>query len=363
MRIALVGTRGVPARYGGFETAVEEVGQRLAASGHEVTVYCRNSRQRLTEYKGMHLINLPALRRKSLETLSHTVLSVLHVLCRRRTDVVFLFNAANAPVIPLLRLGRVPVAVHVDGLEWQRAKWAGLGRTYYRWAERRSARWANAVIADASGIADHVRAEHGVESVLLTYGAPLLPPVSDRIAELGLTYRGFHLVVARLEPENHVQVILEGFLSSTAKLPLVVVGTSPYPSPAVESLIAQMRASDRVHHLGALWDQELLNHLYVGALTYLHGHSVGGTNPSLLRAMGAGSPVLAFDVIFNREVCAGRGSFFSTPTDVADLVVMAENDVEGMAARGRQGRDHVAAAYRWDDVAAGYADLAEILYA
>ena len=138
LRIAMIGTRGVPAAYGGFETAVEEIGSRLAARGHEVTVYCRRAADASRrEYAGMHLVHLPALKLKTAETLSHTAFSVAHAIAQRpRPDVAFVFNAANAPFVTLLRARGIPAAVHVDGLEWQREKWGGAGRAYYRWAEQ-----------------------------------------------------------------------------------------------------------------------------------------------------------------------------------------------------------------------------------
>src|SRR4051794_23018357 len=147
----MIGTRGVPARYGGFETAVEEIGQRLARRGHDVTVYCRGAIDKQPEYLGMRLVHLPAVRHKIAETLSHTSLSVLH---RRslRADVALLFNAANAPLLPVLHAAKVPTAVHVDGLEWKRSKWRGAGRRYYLANERLAVRWGDALIADAQGI-------------------------------------------------------------------------------------------------------------------------------------------------------------------------------------------------------------------
>jgi len=151
MKIAMIGTRGVPARYGGFETAVEEVGRRLAERGHEVVVYCRGD-DRSPEYLGMRRVRLPALRSRTAETLSHTALSVLHLL-RRRADVALVFNAANAPLLPMVRMARIPVAVHVDGLEWQRGKWGRWGRRYYLMGERCAVRWADELIADAGGVA------------------------------------------------------------------------------------------------------------------------------------------------------------------------------------------------------------------
>ncbi|MBM7807380.1 glycosyltransferase involved in cell wall biosynthesis [Geodermatophilus bullaregiensis] len=363
MSIAMVGTRGVPARYGGFETAVEEVGRRLADRGHRVVVYCRTppggDAGRPEEHLGMELVHLPAARRRSLETLSHTALSVRH-LVTHRTDAAIVFNAANAPLLPALRAARIPVATHVDGLEWKRAKWGGAGRRYYRVAEALAVRWSDVLIADAEGIAEYYREAFAAPTTLLTYGAPLIAPGSHRLAELGLEPGGYHLVVARFEPENHVDVVVEGYTASEATTPLVVVGSAPYADEYTRRVHAL--ADSRVRFLGGLWDQELLDQLYANCCTYLHGHSVGGTNPSLLRAIGAGAAVTAFDVDFNREVVRDAGRYFRTPRDVARELAAVEADAEGTRRAGRRARI-LAARYDWDDVADGYEELARRLVA
>lgn len=363
LSIALVGTRGVPARYGGFETAVEQVGTRLSERGHRVRVYCRTGNSEVGRtFAGMELVTLPALRRRSLETVSHTGLSVAHLLVHR-VDAVFVFNAANSPWLPALRAARMPVATHVDGLEWKRAKWGTTGRRYYRAAETAAVRLSDALIADAEGIQDYYARQYGVPSTLLTYGAPVLTdPPATKLGPLGLRSRGFHLVVARFEPENHVDVVVEGYVASGAREPLVVVGSAPY-ADAYTARIRQLAGDDpRVRFLGGVWDQELLDQLYAHALTYLHGHSVGGTNPSLLRAIGAAAPTTAFDVVFNRDVLGPDGLYFDGPADVAASVERAERDVDGEVARGKrlQGR---AADYDWDRVADGYERLAYELVA
>ena len=357
MRVALVGTRGIPARYGGFETCVEEVGRRLADRGHDVVVYCRTvpgaPEPPASTYLGMRAVHLPAARKRSLETLSHSALSVGHLLAHR-VDAAVVFNAANSPLLPVLRAARIPVATHVDGLEWKRAKWGGTGRRYYRAAECLAVRWSDALIADAQGIADYYRAEFDAGTELIAYGAPLLDVGSDRLAELGLVTRGYHLVVARFEPENHVHLIVEGYAASAASLPLVVVGSAPY----ADEYTAQVHAlgDERVRFLGGVYDQDLLDQLYANAATYLHGHSVGGTNPSLLRALGAGAATIAFDVPFNREVLEDTGTYFGNPADVAARVEAAEADVEVTRRRGRAARER-AAHYDWDDVADRYEAL------
>jgi glycosyltransferase involved in cell wall biosynthesis len=362
LRIAMMGTRGVPARYGGFETAIEEIGRRLVERGHRVTVYCRRPPEAEPlpdEYLGMALRTLPALRSKSMETLSHSALSAGDAVLRGDEDVVFLFNAANSPFVPLLRLRRLPVAVHVDGLEWRRSKWTGLGKRYYRAAESLSVKWADALIADAHGIAEYYREEFGASCEEIAYGAPILSELpGDRLARLGLSSGEFHLVVARFEPENHVELIVRGFRSSSARRPLVVVGGAPYSDDYSEAVRAAAGDDERIQLVGPVWDQDELDQLYSHALHYLHGHSVGGTNPSLLRAMGAGAAVSAFDVGFNREVLGEGPRFFADAAQVAQCVDAAEADVSECGRLGEALRDRARERYRWDEVTAAYADLA-----
>ena len=357
MKIALVGTRGAPGRYGGFETAVDEVGRRLVTGGHDVVVYCRNPRQSITSHQGMRLVNLPAWRHKHFETLSHTALSAGHLLAHR-VDVAVVFNAANAPFIPIIKAARIPVALHVDGLEWRRAKWGPVGKRYYKANERIGVWLADALIADAVGIQDYYRERYRAESVFIPYGAPILRDLpSDRLSELALTARGYHLVVARLEPENNVHIAVAGFSESAAGLPLVVVGGVRYPGEYVRALQAAAARDERVRMVGSVYDDQLLDQLYAHSASYLHGHSVGGTNPSLLRAMGAAAPVLAFDVNFNREVLGGTGRFWTSSRDVAAAVEVLEADPTAAREMGIAGQTRAEQQYVWGDVADRYEAL------
>lgn len=359
LRIALIGTRGIPAAYGGFETAVEEVGRRLVERGHRVLVYGRDAGTTGDEYLGMRRVTLPAVRQKALETLSHTALSTLHAVTKARPDAAFVFNAANSPFLPLLRARRIPVALHMDGLEWRRSKWGPRGKAYYRSAEAFGVRTADAIIADAPGIADYYTHQFSVPSELIRYGAPLLDEAPmDGIRALGLEPGGYHLVVARFEPENHIREIVEGYAASTASKPLLVVGSAPYAAEYTAAIDRIAAADDRIRLLGAVYDQEVLDALYHHAFTYLHGHSVGGTNPSLLRAMGAGTAVIAFDVVFNREVLDEHGWYFSDPAAVASAVEAAEADAIAVDAVGAELRERAARDFSWDDVAGEYEALA-----
>lgn len=365
LRIAMIGTHGVPAAFGGFETAVEEVGQRLVDRGHAVTVYCRSPAPGNippgTVYLGMRLVHLPALRPRALANLSHTAFSVAHVVTRARPDAAFVFHPTNAVFVPFLRRCGIPTTVHVDGLEWQRDTWRGAPRLYYRWAEQLSARSADALIADAQGIVDYYQAEFSIPTELIGYGARLLhDPPATRLAELGLGPNGYHLVVARFEPENHVDLLIDGYRQSSARLPLVVVGSAPN-SGAHARRISVLAGDPRVRLLGDLWDQDQLDQLYAHALSYLHGHSVGGTNPSLLRAMGARTAAIAWDVRFNREVLGVHGAYFRDARTLAALIEDAELNPHHTQEVSQALQRRASSLYNWGHVTDGYEDLAQRL--
>ena len=366
LRLAMIGTRGVPAAYGGFETAIEEIGRRLAARGHDVLVYSRGSDEKVTEHLGMRVVHLPALPIKQAETLSHTGLSIAHAVTRRAPDVAFVFNAANSPLVPLLRARRIPIALHMDGLEWRRSKWGPRGRAYYRWAEEFGVRTADALIADAPGIADYYDEEFGVRTELLRYGAPILrdgDTSADAVRAFDVEPGEYHLVVARFEPENHVLEIVQGYAACRAELPLVVVGSAPYAAEYTERIRAAAGSDPRIRLVGGVFDQDALDALYANARTYLHGHSVGGTNPSLLRAMGAGTAVIAYDVGFNRETLDELGWFFADAEGVAEAVIEAEADPAQVDRHAEAVRERAARDFRWDDVAEAYEALARRLAA
>ena len=364
MKIALLGTRGAPARYSGFETAVEEVGAGLVARGHEVTVYCRGgSGGDAPTYRGMTRVVLPALHRRALETLSHTGLSAIHTMAHR-PDVAFVFNAANAPFVAALGRARIPTALHIDGHDSRRAKWSAAGQRYYSWATRYGSRVAARVVVDSLAIRDELEAAHGIRADFIPYGARESTLTADQVerqlATIGLAPDGYHLVVARFEPENHVVEIIEGYTASRAALPLVVVGFQRYPGAYAARIATSAAADERVRLLGAVWDQDLLDSLYRGAVSYLHGHSVGGTNPSLLRAMAQRTPVVALDCPYNRETTGGHALWMQDPRrDLPEFVEKLEAESDPW--RVDSAYERVATMYRWEDVVDDYHQLASTL--
>jgi glycosyltransferase involved in cell wall biosynthesis len=287
----------------------------------------------------------------------------VHAVVADRPDAVLLLNAGNAPMLQPLALARIPTAIHLDGLESRREKWRGMGARYYRWAERAAVRWGREVIADAEAIADHVRAEYGRDCVVIPYGAEVIDPGSGRLGEVGVDPGGYHLVVARFEPENHVLEAVDGFRRSAARSPLLLVGSAPYSQWYVDAVHGAAQADPRIRFLGSIYDKDLLDQLYANAATYLHGHSVGGTNPSLLRAMGAGAPVLAYDVEFNREVTDGQALFWADAAQLTALLDDLPGRTAELAAFAAAGRARVATVYQWDAVTDRYEDLIHRLVA
>lgn len=365
MHVAILGTRGVPAQYGGFETAAEEIGARLVSLGQDVTVYARNPQQTLERFRGMRVVNLPAIQHRITETLSHTALSSVHAIIRDRPDVAVVMNSGNAPTIPTLIRAGIPTVVHMDGLESRREKWRGMGARYYRWAERKAVKWANRVIADSREIQKIIEREYACQAEFIPYGAEVISPGADRLAEMSLVRRDYHLVVARFEPENHVLEAVQAYRISEETRPLVVVGSSPYSHWYTQKVDDAADGDARIRLVGGVYEQDLLDQLYANCRTYIHGHSVGGTNPSLLRAMGAGAPVMAFDCVFNREVLDNQGLFWSSMevlTDYFDEIAHSESgdDLDRQLVEFSQmGRARITRDYSWDAVARDYERILE----
>jgi glycosyltransferase involved in cell wall biosynthesis len=362
MRVALVGTRGIPARYGGFETFAEELSARLAAAGHAVTVYTRSHTAvpGVTVHRGVAVRRLPALRLKVLETISHTFLSSLDV-GRRAFDVVLLCNAANAPLIPLLHARGLPVALNVDGIERKRRKWGPVGRTYYRLCEWLSARWADALVTDARVIQVYYRRAWRRASVMIPYGCDLPAPEGNQsLRRFGLSDGGYFLYVSRFEPENNPDRVIAAYREVPGDVPLVMVGGAPYARALSRRLRDLAAADPRVVLTGPVYGEgyrELLFH----AGAYIHATEIGGTHPALVEAMGAGRVVFFLDNLPNREVVGNAGVpfGFGGGRTLVEVLSAYVGEPGAMAHLGAAARERALTRYRWDDVAAAYERLLE----
>jgi len=360
VKLAIIGTRGVPANYGGFETFAEELGWRLAERGHDVTVYGRRGfiDPRLGEYRGMHLVVLPSLRSKHLETVSNTFVATLHA-SRRGFDAALVCNAANAPYVRILQMAGIPVTLNVDGLERKRRKWGLAGRTYYRICERLSARLPDALVTDAEVIRRYYRRAYGATSQMIPYGGDLEPPTgSDVLEKLGLETNQYVLYVSRFEPENNPDRVVEAYRSVDGRRPLAMVGGAPYAAGLTRRV--QDLADDRVVLPGPVYGDGYRQLLF-NCRVYIHATEVGGTHPALVEAMGAGRPVVYYDTPENREVSGDAGAPFRFEGDrsLDRILERILDDEHELASMGRRSRERVEGRYLWSDVADAYEELLE----
>jgi glycosyltransferase involved in cell wall biosynthesis len=353
MRIALLGTRGIPANYGGFETFAEELATRLAARGHDVAVYCRERHP--SPWRGVRLVYLPTIRHKYFDTLFHTFLSTLHLLAHR-VDAALYCNGANALFTIAPRVMGIPVALNVDGIERRRKKWNVLARLWFFASERISTLFPNKMVSDARVIERYYLTRYGKPSVFIPYGADMRREESDgALRELGLERSEYFLYVSRFEPENHALQVRCAFEKVATPMKLALVGTAPH----AHAYVAEVRATSdpRIVIPGGIYGlgyRELGSHCFA----YVHATEVGGTHPALIEAMGRGALVIYRNTPENAEVCADAGLPFKDEETLASRMreALAMPEAERERYR-RRAAERVASLYRWDDVTDRYETL------
>jgi glycosyltransferase involved in cell wall biosynthesis len=353
MRIALLGTRGIPANYGGFETFAEELSIRLVERGHEVTVYCR---QRHPEpvWRGVRLQYLPTIRHKYFDTIAHTAISTLHLLFHR-CDTALFCNGANAIFTLWPRLVRIPVALNVDGIERKRKKWNRLARAWYQASEWLSKFCPTVVVTDALTIQDYYRERYNKESVFIPYGAEIgKVETADALVRLGLEPGCYFLYVSRLEPENHPLEVREAFEKVVTRMKLALIGDAPYAHDYIRRV--RDTSDPRIVMPGAIYGtgyHELGSHCFA----YIHATEVGGTHPALIEAMGRGALVLYRNTPENAEVAGDTGIPFEPDELVSKLrAVLAMSEAERDRLRAAA-LARARARYSWEAVTDEYETL------
>jgi glycosyltransferase involved in cell wall biosynthesis len=364
VKVAILGTRGIPASYSGFETAAEQLASRLSARGHEVVVYCRPHvvDRSLKSYRGARLVHLPTIRNKYLDTFTHTLLSAVHTARRERPDVALFFIAGNSPLCLITRAAGIPTVINVDGLDSDRSKWPGPAKAYLRLAERGAPRWADHALTDSHVVADVFERRYGERIGVVPYGVeePAPEPDSGLLERLGLEPRRYVLFVGRLEPENNPHVLVEAFARIPAHrardMKLVVVGGAPYADDYIRQV---RRAGDpRVVFPGYVFGRgywELQRNAYV----FCAPTEVGGTHPVILEALAAGNCVLVNDHAPNVETVGDAGLTFSGREGVPALTRELERlfDDPGLVAAYRARARQRARRYSWDAVTDQYEAL------
>jgi glycosyltransferase involved in cell wall biosynthesis len=358
MRIAILGTRGIPASYGGFETFAEHLATRLVARGHEVTVYCRAHyvSPRQMEYHGVRLKVLPTIRHKYFDTVVHTFLSAIHA-ASRRFDAALICNAANAPFSTVLRLTGTPVAINVDGLEHKRKKWNWLGRRYYQLAEYLSTLLPNEMITDAQVIQNYYLARHNAQSTMIAYGSEVeRRPDRELVRKWRVEPNRYVLYVSRLEPENNAHLVIEAFKKVRTAYRLLIVGDAPYAEQYITDLKARARGDKRIVFTGFVFGQDY-RALQQNAYCYVHATEVGGTHPALLEAMGYGNCVLTLATPENLEVVGDAGVPYTDEFDLTEKLQRVLRDGSLVHAYRHRAQVRIRSHYDWDRVVDQYEQL------
>lgn len=359
MRIAMVGTRGIPASYSGFETCAEELSTRLVARGHEVTVYCRTHHVTYPEpiYRGVRLIKLPTIRNKYLDTLVHTTLSSLHA-ATRRFDLVMMFIVGNSPTCIIPRLAGTPVVLNVDGLDWQREKWPGPAKRYLKLSEWLAGYTANAVVTDAHVVHDYYLQRYHRDTHLIAYGAEAhAAHANGTLERFGLKPNEYVLYVGRLVPENRVHDLVDAFQHVETSKRCVIVGDAPYADSYQRQLRA--RAGENVIFTGYVFGQgywELVTNSYA----YVFPPAAGGTHPALIEAMAAGNCVLVRDTPANLEVVGDAAPAYAgadAPGSLSTALQRLIDDPALVADYGCRAKQRIERHYTWDRVTDQYEEL------
>lgn len=348
--VSILGTRGYPSYYGGFETLVRHIAPYLADAGWEVTVYGRKSAVELDDphrHYGVTSVLTPGIDSKSASTLSHGLFATASVL-RQRPDVVLALNVANGYFLPMLRAAGIPVAMNVDGLEWERDKWGSLAKRMFRAGADLSARYATQLIYDSLEVEAYWREAYGRAGDFIPYGgkSPRQLPLPPHVI------RGAYvLYVARFTPENSLTDFLEAAESLPISIPVIIVGSSGYGGMFDEQVRRLSAVRPNIRWYGHVADDDLLLALWQHCGVYFHGHTVGGTNPALVQAMACGAPIVAADNRYNREVLGAGGMY--TTVSASAIACSLTQVLSSSTLRHRLSANAIeraAAHYTWDDV-------------
>src|SRR5882672_710900 len=356
MKIAILGTRGIPANYGGFETFAEQLGTRLAARGHEITVYGRKhyATSSATTHNGVNLVVLPTVRHKYFDTVIHTLLSVLHAT-PRRYDAILIFNASNNFLSFIPRLFGTPTLVNVDGLERKRKKWNWVGRQYYLISEWLSTFLPTAIVTDARVIQDYYATRYKKESEMIAYGAEAVRRAGpEKLLKFGLEPNRYALYVSRLEPENNAHLVIEAYSRVKADMPLVIVGGAPY----ADDYIARLKSAKdpRVRFLGFVFGEDY-QALQQNAYCYIHATEVGGAHPALIEAMGAGNCALTLATPENMEVIGDAGIVYKSAEELTVYLQRVIDDPTIISEYRHRAMTRVRERYNWEQITDQYEEL------
>jgi glycosyltransferase involved in cell wall biosynthesis len=317
LSISIIGTVGVPACYGGFETLVENL-LSDDEQDRNITVYCssRSYLERPIKYQNAKLYYIP-LNANGAQSIPYDIWSLFHAVWKG-TDNILLLGVSGAICLPVIRLfSKVRIITNIDGLEWKRAKWSGLVKKFLKYSEKLAVKYSDVIVSDNAAIADYVRNEYQVESEIIAYGGD-----HAVISDLSFFDEGYALALCRIEPENNVELILEGFSESNKKLKFIGNWNNSDFGRAMKSKYQQF---DNIDIVDPIYDIKILFDIRQKCSFYVHGHSAGGTNPSLVEMMHFNKNILAFDCNYNRATTEDKAAFFSNPRELIHLIASSES--------------------------------------
>jgi rhamnosyltransferase len=369
--IAIIGSRGIPNNYGGFEEFTEILSEQLVERGYDIHVSCEHpgEKNRMENYNGVNLFYFPLKRPKSsILGMVYEVIYDIYSLfvASMRADQIYMlgYSAALFFFIPKL-FGRT-LYLNPDGFEWKRAKFNSMVKKLLMINEKMGAFWADRIVADSQGIKDYYDEKYDIKSSFIAYGASVVPQVqwdNEKLPEVlknGVSINpSYWLLVARLEPENNIHTIINGYIESNTKKPLIIVGNfdSPQYEEYIKGIVSEKAGDKKIFFTGGIYDQDSLNMLRQNCFAYLHGHSVGGTNPSLVEAMAMESLLIAHDNQFNREVCEDSALYFGSSDELKNNIDNVENNPENYLELKSMAFKRVNKEYTWDKIVGQYHEL------
>lgn len=361
MKVALLGTRGIPASYSGFETCVEQLGQRLVERRHQVTVYCRSHHitYKGTHYKGMRLVKLPTIANKYLDTFVHSFISSLHALTQCY-DVALYFIAGNSPITWIPRLVGTKTILNVDGLDWKREKWPPLAKRYIQFAEYLAIKFPSAYLTDSRVVQGYYRDRFGDEPPYIPYGSEveILPP-GETLARFGLEPGKYVLFVGRLVPENCAHHLVEAFQGLNTDLKCVIVGDAPYAENYIFSLKTGAKGDPRIVFTGYVFGKGY-HELGSNACIFVETSGVGGTHPALVEAMAFGNCVVVHNTPENLETTGDAGFAYDGKMAANSLRQVLRRllaEPELVKEYRQRARQHAQTYYTWEAVTDAYEHL------
>ena len=357
LKIAIIGSRGYPYVYSGYETLVRELSERLVNRGHHVRVYCHSSlfTKKPKFVSGIELVYTPSIETKFLSQFTNSFFSFVHV-CFSKNDVVFVVNSANGPFGLMTKLFRKKTCINIDGLEWLRPKWRGLGSVYFRFASRLSTIFFDEIISDSIEMNKVYKQKFGKKSTVIAYGSTMKTQKNSKILEkFSLINKEYYLIVGRLIPDNNSKIIIEGFLKSNSNKSIVIVGDVSYNDNYSKDI--KLLKSKKVVFTGYINNQVDLTALYSNCFGYIHGHEFGGTNPTMINALDLNCQILALDTVFNREMLKNKKAIFFEKkiNSIMKSILKFEIDIKSLKTQNFKYKLPIN--YNWDYITKQYLNL------